>query len=138
MKDVGVDYLSYRDRSIPAVPQWRDWETCMTLNDSWGYTKNTNWKSPAVLIGQLVEIASTGGKLYVHLFKWPQGKFGLSGVTGKVTKAYLLSDRGNALPVTQADGKLTVQMPTAAPAPIATVLCLEHNRIPHDRWTGLP
>ena len=56
LKQVGVDYLSYADRQIPDRPQWRDWETCMTLNGSWGYNKNDDkWKSPAVLIGQILD-----------------------------------------------------------------------------------
>jgi len=32
------------------------------------------------------------GKIYIHLFKWPVGKFDLDGVKGQVSKAYLLAD----------------------------------------------
>lgn len=34
LRPIGVDYLSYPDRQIPERPQWRDWETCMTLTDA--------------------------------------------------------------------------------------------------------
>jgi alpha-L-fucosidase len=66
------------------------------------------------------------GKLYIHFFKWPAGKFELSKVTGKVTKAYLLADaRHPALKVTQSGDKVTVLLPAAAPGQIASVMVLE-------------
>jgi hypothetical protein len=36
-----------------------------------------------------------------------------------------LANRANRLPVSQADGKLTVALPDKAPDPIASVICLE-------------
>lgn len=40
----------------------RDWETCMTMNDTWGFKSNDhNWKSLETLIRNLVDIASKGG-----------------------------------------------------------------------------
>jgi alpha-L-fucosidase len=40
----------------------RDWETCMTMNDSWGYKRSDNyWKSTETLIRNLCDIASKGG-----------------------------------------------------------------------------
>jgi alpha-L-fucosidase len=66
------------------------------------------------------------GKLYVHLFKWPAGPFELSGVTLRVTKAFLLADRERTpLPFTQNQGQLVVTLPAKAPDAIASVLCLE-------------
>jgi alpha-L-fucosidase len=65
------------------------------------------------------------GKLYVHFFKWPP-TFELEGVKGKVTGAYLLADADHtALKVSQTGGKLTVDLPAAAPGEIASVLCIE-------------
>jgi alpha-L-fucosidase len=61
-RDVGVDFVSYADREIPAASPWPYWETCMTLNDSWGYTQHdNNWKSPERVIQQLIEVVSKGG-----------------------------------------------------------------------------
>gem|GEM_PF-5743458 len=39
-----------------------NWETCLTMNGSWGY-KSTNhkWKSTATLVRSLTDIASKGG-----------------------------------------------------------------------------
>jgi alpha-L-fucosidase len=75
LKQIGVDYLSYGDRQIPNQPQWRDWETCMTLNHSWGYTKSDdNWKSPETLVRQLVEIASKGGNFLLNVGPTAEGE----------------------------------------------------------------
>ena len=67
------------------------------------------------------------GKMYIHLFDWPEGKFELKDVKSKVTKAYLLADRDKPLTVTQDGDRVTVQLPPHMPDEIATVLCLEHE-----------
>lgn len=68
LAQMGVDYLTYADRQIPARPQWPDWETCMTLNESWGYNaKDKHWKSPRELIEQLVKVASRGGNFLLNV-----------------------------------------------------------------------
>ncbi|HWH71255.1 MAG TPA: alpha-L-fucosidase, partial [Candidatus Sulfotelmatobacter sp.] len=39
-----------------------DWETCMTLNTTWGYSEHDHaWKSDQTLIRNLIDIASKGG-----------------------------------------------------------------------------
>ncbi len=66
------------------------------------------------------------GKLYITLFKWPSGSFEVSGVSGKVAKAYLLADPAHkALQVQQSGGKVTVALPASAPNEIASVLVLQ-------------
>ena len=46
----------------------RDWETCMTFNDSWGFKKGDNhWKSTRTLIRNLVDIASKGGNYLLNV-----------------------------------------------------------------------
>lgn len=46
----------------------QDWETCMTINDSWGFKKDDNhWKSAAEIITQLVDIASKGGNYLLNI-----------------------------------------------------------------------
>ena len=45
-----------------------DWETCMTMNDTWGFKKQDhNWKSPATLIRNLIDIASKGGNYLLNV-----------------------------------------------------------------------
>ncbi|OGV66231.1 MAG: hypothetical protein A2283_06740 [Lentisphaerae bacterium RIFOXYA12_FULL_48_11] len=49
-----------------------DWETCMTLNTTWGYSDHDKaWKSDEVLIRNLVDIASKGGNYLLNI--GPQG-----------------------------------------------------------------
>ena len=44
------------------------WETCMTLNDNWGYSaSDTNYKSAKNVIHMLVECASKGGNLILNV-----------------------------------------------------------------------
>jgi len=45
-----------------------DWETCMTMNDTWGFKKqDQNWKSAQTLIRNLVDIASKGGNYLLNV-----------------------------------------------------------------------
>ena len=52
----------------------RDWETCMTMNDTWGYKSyDNNWKSPEMLIRNLVDIASKGGNYILNVGPTSEG-----------------------------------------------------------------
>jgi len=54
----------------------RDWETCMTMNDTWGFKVNdSNWKSPAIIVRNLVDIASKGGNYLLNVGPDAQGRF---------------------------------------------------------------
>jgi alpha-L-fucosidase len=45
-----------------------DWESCMTMNDTWGYKKNdNNWKSTQTLIHNLVDITAKGGNYLLNV-----------------------------------------------------------------------
>lgn len=45
-----------------------DWETCMTMNDTWGYKRgDETWKSTETLIRNLVDIASKGGNYLLNV-----------------------------------------------------------------------
>lgn len=44
------------------------WETCMTINDSWGYQKNdSNYKSPNTVLHMLVDCIGMGGNLLLDI-----------------------------------------------------------------------
>jgi len=54
----------------------QNWETCMTMNNSWGYRKSdNNWKSPEMLIRNLVRIAARGGNYLLNIGPKPDGSF---------------------------------------------------------------
>jgi alpha-L-fucosidase len=53
-----------------------DWETCMTMNGTWGYrTSDNNWKSSQTLIRNLCDIASKGGNYLLNVGPKPDGEF---------------------------------------------------------------
>lgn len=46
----------------------RDWEACMTMNDTWGYkSDDTNFKSTQTLLRNLIDIASKGGNYLLNI-----------------------------------------------------------------------
>jgi alpha-L-fucosidase len=196
------------EQEIPSAKSAKSWETCMTLNEHWGYNKSDqNWKSTETLLRNLIDIASKGGnyllnvgptgeglipqpsierlreigawlkvngeaiygtgmtpfgpetgsfsatetdkkgkplftpawvwrcttkpgKIYLHLFEWPQnGAFEIPAMKGKITKAYLLADPRRAeLKVTQTDSGVSIALPEKAPDAIASVVCVETKR----------
>ena len=53
-----------------------DWESCMTMNDHWGYNKaDDNWKSADDLIRKLVDCASKGGNFLLNVGPTAEGVF---------------------------------------------------------------
>jgi alpha-L-fucosidase len=56
------------EQKIPANGLDGDWETCMTINSTWGYKSfDDNWKSTETLIRNLVDIASKGGNYLLNV-----------------------------------------------------------------------
>ncbi|HLP05116.1 MAG TPA: alpha-L-fucosidase [Paludibacter sp.] len=56
------------EQTIPATPEGRPWETCQTMNGSWGYNSgDKNYKTLTTLIQQLVQIASRDGNLLLNI-----------------------------------------------------------------------
>jgi alpha-L-fucosidase len=52
----------------------RDWETCMTMNDTWGFKRDDhNWKSAEMLIRNLSDIASKGGNYLLNVGPTSEG-----------------------------------------------------------------
>jgi alpha-L-fucosidase len=46
----------------------RDWEACMTMNDTWGFkSHDTNFKSTETLLRNLIDIASKGGNYLLNI-----------------------------------------------------------------------
>ncbi len=46
----------------------RDWEACMTMNDTWGYKSfDTNFKSTETILRNLIDIASKGGNYLLNI-----------------------------------------------------------------------
>lgn len=74
-KEIIGDYGT-PEQEIPAdgLPGGADWESCMTMNDHWGYSKNDhNWKSSAKMIRMLIDIASKGGNYLLNVGPTAEG-----------------------------------------------------------------
>jgi alpha-L-fucosidase len=63
------------EQSIPTTGfPGRDWETCMTMNDTWGFRRDDqNFKSTATLIRNLCDIASKGGNYLLNVGPTSEG-----------------------------------------------------------------
>lgn len=62
------DYQSMSDNGMPPGGLEEYWETPMTLNKTWGFSKfDTLWKSPEIVIQRLVEIVSRGGNYLLNI-----------------------------------------------------------------------
>jgi alpha-L-fucosidase len=56
------------ENRVPATGYPRDWEACMTMNDTWGFKAyDQNWKSTEQIIRFLVDIASKGGNYLLNV-----------------------------------------------------------------------
>ena len=64
------------EQEIPATGfPGRDWETCMTMNDTWGFKQDDHhWKPLATLIQNLVDIASKGGNYLLNVGPTAEGE----------------------------------------------------------------
>jgi len=56
------------EQHIEAAKAGRAWETCMTMNDSWGYQKaDNNWKSPETIVRNLITCARDTGNYLLNI-----------------------------------------------------------------------
>lgn len=92
-----------------------DWETCMTMNGTWGYKSyDHKWKSVETLVRNLVDIASKGGNYLLNIGPMADGSFpqpsieSLKGIGEwmKVNGEAIYGTQGNPLPV-QKWGRIT-------------------------------
>lgn len=64
------------EQSIPSAPEFPYWETCMTMNNNWGYAESDHdFKPSEDLITKLVHIASMGGNFLLNVGPKADGTF---------------------------------------------------------------
>lgn len=62
------------EQEILETTSTTDWESCMTMNDTWGYKKNDHhWKSAKVLIHNLIDVAAKGGNYLLNVGPTAEG-----------------------------------------------------------------
>jgi len=73
-KEFAGDYGTPEQRIPPTGLPGVDWETCMTMNDTWGYKSyDHNWKSTEDLLRKLADIASKGGNFLLNVGPTAEG-----------------------------------------------------------------
>ena len=92
--DYTTPELKVPDTGIPG----EDWETCMTMNENWGYSKfDHNFKSVATLVKLLVETASKGGNLLLNVGPMGDGRFPQESIDGLRGIGAWMRVNGNAI-----------------------------------------
>ena len=62
--DFGTPEQQVPPQGLPGV----DWETCLTMNDTWGFSSfDDDWKDTKSLVRTLIDVASKGGNLLLNV-----------------------------------------------------------------------
>lgn len=113
------DFGTPEQRIPPSGLPGTDWESCMKMNDTWGFKSyDDNWKSTEKIIRNLIDIASRGGNYLLNVGPTAEG------LIPQFKTAYLLVGP-KKLRFTEGSEGIVVQTPAKAPDPIASVIVLE-------------
>ncbi|MCB0599746.1 MAG: alpha-L-fucosidase [Saprospiraceae bacterium] len=74
-RSVHGPFEDYRtpEQQVPERALSYPWETCMTMGNSWSYSKNPHYKSTHQLIHLLVDIVAKGGNFLLNIGPSPDG-----------------------------------------------------------------
>jgi alpha-L-fucosidase len=68
--DFGTPEQQIPPTGLPGI----DWESCMTMNDTWGFKfYDDNWKSTETIVRNLIDIASKGGNYLLNVGPTAEG-----------------------------------------------------------------
>ena len=72
----GLGDYKVLEQKIATTIDLNPWESCVTMNGGWGYNKyDSAWKSPELLIRQLIETVSSGGNYLLNIGPKGDGSF---------------------------------------------------------------
>jgi len=75
-----------------------DWESCMTMNDTWGFKANDdNWKSTSLLIHNLIDVTAKGGNYLLNVGPTAEGEIPLPSVERLEQMGKWLTTNGEAI-----------------------------------------
>ena len=75
-----------------------DWESCMTMNDTWGFRKDDhNWKSSEELVKNLIEVTAKGGNYLLNIGPKATGEIPDETVTRLRNMGMWLKKNGKAI-----------------------------------------
>lgn len=86
------------EQRIEVAEAGRAWESCMTMNDSWGYHKADDaWKTPKQVIRNLITCAHDGGNYLINIGPKPDGSIPAESVAIMTTVGDWMDKNGSAL-----------------------------------------
>lgn len=92
--DYTTPELMVPERGLPGV----DWETCMTMNQNWGYAKDDHdFKSVPTLVKLLIETASKGGNLLLNVGPMGDGRIPQESLDGLAGMGAWMRVNGSAI-----------------------------------------
>ena len=92
--DYGTPEQEIPPNGFPGV----DWESCMTMNDSWGFHQNDhNWKSTETLVHQLIDCVSKGGNYLLNVGPTAMGEIPEASVERLAAMGEWLKANGEAI-----------------------------------------
>ena len=97
--DYGTPEQEIPPNGLPGV----DWESCMTMNDTWGFSAHDkNWKSTETLVRNLIDIASKGGNYLLNVGPTAEGEIPAVSIERLRAIAPWMKANGDAIHGTQA------------------------------------
>jgi alpha-L-fucosidase len=97
--DFGTPEQQIPATGLPGV----DWESCMTMNDTWGFKRNDqNWKSSENLVRNLIDIASKGGNYLLNVGPTAEGQIPAPSVERLAAMGRWMKANGSSIYGTQA------------------------------------
>jgi alpha-L-fucosidase len=97
--DFGTPEQQIPPSGLPGV----DWESCMTMNDTWGYNAyDDNWKSAEALLHNLIDIASKGGNYLLNVGPTATGRIPEASVERLRVMGHWIETNGDAIFETEA------------------------------------
>ena len=97
--DYGTPEQEIPANGLPGV----DWESCMTMNDTWGFSAHdNNWKSTETLVRNLIDIASKGGNYLLNVGPTAEGEIPAASIERLQAIAPWMKVNGDAIHGTQA------------------------------------
>lgn len=83
-----------------------DWESCMTMNDTWGYkSTDHNWKSSEVLIQNLIDCAAKGGNYLLNVGPTAEGEIPAPSVERLLAIGSWMKQNSAAIYATRRNGR---------------------------------
>jgi alpha-L-fucosidase len=90
--------FSTPEQRIVAETGVRAWESCMTLNDSWGYQRaDDNWKTSKTIVRNLISCSRDGGNYLLNIGPMPDGSIPPESVNALTEVGRWMQTSGNTI-----------------------------------------